>query len=417
MTSKINFLSRKTLVSRYIHKLQSILLTVIFILCMSFLASNNTATADTFGCFVGTGNTPAICNSKPALTTSTNGQKCTNGLPGVGDWNTTSTNTNSDVTVISIHGGSIEVRTSDISEDLHNFYNWNHYDFNGHVTNSDCAQLAKLYNPNCTVGDTYCTLHITAENFNDPTALQLVTTHPRAVSIHGCGSSCSTNTICIGGRNLATRNLVRDYINQYKGLVSNSPLTFVDTNNRDTDASCNSGIMGTSLDNIVNRTSTNEGLQLEISRNIRDALANNSIQNDLLRTIVYGGTAEGVGELPLPILATNGTENYTTSAGTFKRYQLKVENKIEYPADLFAAAPNLPPCGLNTNSSRTWVNIYNASNDQYIYGFCALGTPENLDSIWFAVQDSNIPPSAVYITLEDRQNNRIYRSNRVTITP
>lgn len=118
--------------------------------------------------------------------------------------------------------------------------------------------------------------------------------------------------------------------------------------------------------------------------------------------------------LPNPQLVLTGTESYTASGGHFTRYSLAVLNRAAYPADLFQAAPDLPPCGTNTNSARSWVNIYNQDGN-YIYGFCALGSPEDLGDLWFAVAQGEAPPSQVYITIEDRRCNMTLRSNPVTI--
>ena len=90
-------------------------------------------------------------------------------------------------------------------------------------------------------------------------------------------------------------------------------------------------------------------------------------------------------------------------------------NKQAYPAAMFAPAPGLPPCGSNTNSSRTWVDFF-TSRGQRIYGFCALGSPDNLGSIWFALPEGQIPPSYVYIEMHDRQTNTKYRSNLADTT-
>ena len=406
------------LVSRYIRKLASIVLAAILIVFMSSLMWSGSAQADAFGCYQGTGNPPSCPDSsKPPLVGSTSGSKCVAG--GSGDWHTTQTNTGSDVTVVSNHGGNIETNTSQISEDLQTLYGWNRYDFSGHVTNSDCRNLRSSLNPSCTVGDHYCVLHITSTHFNDATALNLVGAHPRAVSIHGCGSSgCSNNTICVGGRNVTTTQIAdfRNYVDNYKGLLSSTLLTFnVPAGNGDAGASCDDNLDGDDTDNIVNRTSSGEGLQLEISSGIRNRLANNLVGDDLLRGVVYGGVAHAMGELPVPLTIFNGSESYTVGGKTFTRYKLRVENRSEFPSELFAPAPNLPPCGSNTNSSRTWVSIYNASNDQYIYGFCGLSSPQSLNSIWFAVEQGKSPPASVYVSLIDRQTDTTYRSNRVSI--
>ena len=114
---------------------------------------------------------------------------------------------------------------------------------------------------------------------------------------------------------------------------------------------------------------------------------------------------------PPPILYLMSTEVYQTGGGTFVRYNYDVFNKEAYPAAMFAAAPSLPPCGNNTNSSRTWVDFFNGRTNQRIYGFCALGNPQNLGGIWFALPEGQIPPSYVYIVLNDRLTNTKYKSN------
>ena len=119
--------------------------------------------------------------------------------------------------------------------------------------------------------------------------------------------------------------------------------------------------------------------------------------------------------LPNPILYLTATELYTTAGGTFIRHRYDVLNKAQYPAAMFAPAPGLPPCGRNTNSSRTWVDFFDSRGNR-IYGFCALGSPNDLGSIWFATPEGTVPPSYVYIELNDRQTNTKYRSNLADTT-
>ena len=124
--------------------------------------------------------------------------------------------------------------------------------------------------------------------------------------------------------------------------------------------------------------------------------------------LVAAGTATAQ---PNPVLYMTGTEFYTANGQNFIRYRYDVLNKDQYPAAMFAPAPNLPPCGANTNASRSWVDFFNGRTNQRIYGFCALGNPSNLGSIWFALPENEVPPSYVYIELNDRQTNVKYRSN------
>jgi len=114
---------------------------------------------------------------------------------------------------------------------------------------------------------------------------------------------------------------------------------------------------------------------------------------------------------PNPVLYLTAVEHYTTSGGNFVRYRYDVFNKDQYPAAMFSPAPALPPCGTNTNSSRTWVDFFNARTNQRLYGFCALTNPQQLGSIWFAMPEGQVPPSYVYIELIDRQTGQRFRSN------
>ena len=116
------------------------------------------------------------------------------------------------------------------------------------------------------------------------------------------------------------------------------------------------------------------------------------------------------GSPPNPILYLTGLEYYTAGGKNWVRHRYDVLNKDQYPDAMFAAAPSLPPCGSNANSSRSWVDFYD-SRGQRLYGFCALGSAANLGSIWFASEEGTIPPSYVYIEITDRQTNQKYRSN------
>lgn len=114
--------------------------------------------------------------------------------------------------------------------------------------------------------------------------------------------------------------------------------------------------------------------------------------------------------LPNPVLYLTSLEFYTANGKNWIRYSYDVLNKDQYPADMFAPAPGLPPCGLNKKSSRTWVDFFD-SRGKRLYGFCALGKPGDLNGIWFSVEDGEVPPSYVYIELNDRQTNTKYKSN------
>ena len=120
--------------------------------------------------------------------------------------------------------------------------------------------------------------------------------------------------------------------------------------------------------------------------------------------------------LPNPVLYLMGLEPFSSGGNNFIRYKYDVLNKGDYPAAMFAPAPALPPCGTNTKSSRTWVDILDQRGKR-LYGFCALGNPNDLTGIWFALPADEVPPSWVYIELNDRQTNTKYKSNLAETTP
>jgi hypothetical protein len=116
-----------------------------------------------------------------------------------------------------------------------------------------------------------------------------------------------------------------------------------------------------------------------------------------------------------PVLYFVGADSFTTNGATMIRYKFEVLNIDSYSAEMFAPSPKLPPCGNNTNASRTWVDFYDQAGKR-LQGFCALGKPEDLNKIWFALPEGVIPPSWVYIELNDRQTNTKYKSNLADTT-
>lgn len=132
----------------------------------------------------------------------------------------------------------------------------------------------------------------------------------------------------------------------------------------------------------------------------------------LVFTMQTGPTAR---PLPNPVLVFLGSEPVEISGKQVMRYYYDVDNKSAYPADMFAAAPDLPPCGANTNASRTWVDIYN-QHGKRLNGFCALGKPADLNKIWFAFDSNEVPPSWIYIELNDRKTGTKYKSNLADTT-
>jgi hypothetical protein len=119
--------------------------------------------------------------------------------------------------------------------------------------------------------------------------------------------------------------------------------------------------------------------------------------------------------LPNPVGVFVGQEYYEQGGKQWTRYKLAIDNYTDYPNTLFAPAPSLPPCGKNAQSARTWVEIYD-QNGKQLYGFCAVAANSDLTKLWFALEADTIPPSWVYIILNDRQTGTKYKSNLIETT-
>jgi len=119
--------------------------------------------------------------------------------------------------------------------------------------------------------------------------------------------------------------------------------------------------------------------------------------------------------LPNPVLAFIRQETIEKDGKQTIRYYFEVANKNTYPAEIFAPAPGLPPCGQNANSSRTWIDILDQRGKR-LNGFCNLTKREDLDKLWFSLPGDEVPPSWVYIEFTDRQTNTKYKSNLAETT-
>jgi hypothetical protein len=113
--------------------------------------------------------------------------------------------------------------------------------------------------------------------------------------------------------------------------------------------------------------------------------------------------------LPTPQLTLRGIEH----ADSVIYYNLAVTNYASFPPELFQSALDLPPCGLNTNASRTWVDIF--ADGIRTYGFCGLEVPSDLNLIWFAIPEAGTQPTNASITITDRRCSLTYSSNVIRL--
>ncbi|MBN1125901.1 MAG: right-handed parallel beta-helix repeat-containing protein [Sedimentisphaerales bacterium] len=113
--------------------------------------------------------------------------------------------------------------------------------------------------------------------------------------------------------------------------------------------------------------------------------------------------------LPDPELVATGSELIGEDR---IRYEFRVDNWFQYPDELFEPAPDLPPCGINPNASRTDVNIH-AEDGTQLYGFCAIPSAGGLTYLWFGHNAGEEPPQ-IYIEMIDRRCGVVWQSNLVT---
>jgi phage replication-related protein YjqB (UPF0714/DUF867 family) len=169
----------------------------------------------------------------------------------------------SNITVIGIHGG-IEADTAAITLNLANRFGYNYYLFNAHPNRRSCARVASE-------------LHVTAVNFNDSRALDTVDSHTKAVAIHGMDRD--RMGICVGGK---SKSDVTAFMNAFSANRNRHPsagsIHVIDATNSKSGACA--GIGGTSPDNIVNKTRSHEGLQLEMGADVRRLIASDDNFNE-----------------------------------------------------------------------------------------------------------------------------------------
>jgi phage replication-related protein YjqB (UPF0714/DUF867 family) len=146
---------------------------------------------------------------------------------------------NSRIAVIAIHGGGIEPGTVDIADFLagakHAFYAFKGIKKKGNAV-----------------------LHISSTRFDEPEGITIAKKAQTVVSIHGCHENC--DIIFIGGKNQNLRDKIC-YALEKAGF--------------DSEVSEKEGLHGRHPENICNRCMSGEGVQLEISRGLREKMFDN----------------------------------------------------------------------------------------------------------------------------------------------
>jgi len=126
-------------------------------------------------------------------------------------------------------------------------------------------------------------------------------------------------------------------------------------------------------------------------------------------------SAQNTTAIPNPVLAFQGQEEVLRQGKTLVKFKFAIENRNSIPNELFAESPDLPPCGTNTRSARTWIDVFDQRGKR-LNGFCAVKNRDGLSDIWFMLEPGAVPPSWVYIQMNDRKEQRVYKSNLAETT-
>ena len=153
------------------------------------------------------------------------------------------------ITIIAPHGGKIEPRTSDLARHIAG-ENYNFYSFEG-IKSKDNACL-----------------HITSHRFDEPGALELVARSEVVVAVHACTGTAGL--VHIGGLNKKLGRLIGDELQKRGIAVSNDHPRF----------------QGANAANICNRGQSGVGVQLEVTRDLRDDLQKVAVIARAVRTAI-----------------------------------------------------------------------------------------------------------------------------------
>ncbi|HEY2865507.1 MAG TPA: hypothetical protein VGJ02_00320 [Pyrinomonadaceae bacterium] len=119
-------------------------------------------------------------------------------------------------------------------------------------------------------------------------------------------------------------------------------------------------------------------------------------------------------DMPKPKLSFVRAEDVTDNSRQYMRYTIEITNRSEFSDELFFESPDLPACGLNANSSRTWINIYFDGGRRY-YGWCAIRSNAELSMLKFNVPADAVQPTKIYVDFVDRREGKVVKSNKVDI--
>jgi hypothetical protein len=100
-------------------------------------------------------------------------------------------------------------------------------------------------------------------------------------------------------------------------------------------------------------------------------------------------------------------------SNTIYTFNIDLVNKEDFHDSLFVESPELCPCGLNTNASRTWIRGYVKDNG-WVSSHCGINNLENIKSILILLKD-NVLPKCIYFKMIDRKEKLVYESDIICL--
>lgn len=117
-----------------------------------------------------------------------------------------------------------------------------------------------------------------------------------------------------------------------------------------------------------------------------------------------------------PVIEASLPSIRTVRGRDFQHVDIEVTNWELFSDEMFAPAPDLPPCGANTNASRTWVSVHDADNDHRLNSFCGFRRAEDLSSsVWFSRAVGTDLPKNVELRIHDRSARIVLTSDAVPV--
>ncbi|SFJ46760.1 poly-gamma-glutamate hydrolase family protein [Thermoflavimicrobium dichotomicum] len=181
------------------------------------------------------------------------------------DYTISTQSTNADVMILGIHGGEIEIGTSEIVKA---------------VAKTDLSYY--LFESNIYLdsnNDGRNDLHVTSTHFDEPTAIKMTAQKNKVVSIHGADGK-DQKIVYMGGLNTQMKDIISNKLSQAGFNVEPAPPE----------------LAGTNPGNICNKNRNLHGVQLEITRGLRDDLRENTDEGRALLAKFADAIREGIAE-------------------------------------------------------------------------------------------------------------------------